>query len=40
VAFGVAGSGGVGDEPHKDVYIVGQTHDGKLARLKTSVVET
>ena len=30
----------VGDEPQKDVYIVGQTPDGKLAGLKTSVVET
>ena len=30
----------VGDEPHKDVYLVGQTPDGKLAGPKTSVVET
>jgi hypothetical protein len=30
----------VGDEPEKDVYIVGKTRDGKLAGLKTSVVET
>jgi histidine triad (HIT) family protein len=30
----------VGDEPEKDVYIVGGTRDGKLAGLKTSVVET
>ena len=30
----------VGDEPHKDVYLVGRTPDGKLAGLKTSVVQT
>jgi hypothetical protein len=30
----------VGDEPEKDVYIVGKTKDGKLAGLKTTVVET
>jgi hypothetical protein len=30
----------VGDEPEKDVYIVGKTPDGKLAGLKTTVVET
>ncbi len=30
----------VGDEPEKDVYIVGRTKDGQLAGLKTTVVET
>jgi hypothetical protein len=30
----------VGDEAAKDVYIVGKARDGKLAGLKTSVVET
>jgi hypothetical protein len=30
----------VGDEPEKAVYMVGKTQDGKLAGLKTSVVET
>src|SRR5438105_339428 len=30
----------VGDEPEKDVYIVGKTEDGHLAGLKTTVVET
>jgi hypothetical protein len=30
----------VGDEPEKDVFIVGQTKDGHLAGLKTTVVET
>jgi histidine triad (HIT) family protein len=30
----------VGDEAEKDVYIVGQTKDGHLAGLKTTVVET
>jgi hypothetical protein len=30
----------VGDEAERDVYIVGKTKDGKLAGLKTSVVET
>jgi hypothetical protein len=30
----------VGDEPEKDVYIVGKTGDRKWAGLKTSVVET
>ena len=30
----------VGDEAEKDIYIVGKTRDGKLAGLKTSVVET
>jgi histidine triad (HIT) family protein len=30
----------VGDEAEKVVYIVGQTRDGNLAGLKTSVVET
>jgi hypothetical protein len=30
----------VGDEPEKQVYVVGTTKDGQLAGLKTSVVET
>jgi hypothetical protein len=30
----------VGDEPEKAAYIIGKTQDGKLAGLKTSVVET
>jgi len=30
----------VGDEPEKEVYIVGKTQDGHLAGLKTTVVET
>jgi hypothetical protein len=30
----------VGDEREKDVYILGGTKEGKLAGLKTSVVET
>jgi hypothetical protein len=30
----------VGDEAERDVYVVGKTKDGKLAGLKTSVVET
>jgi hypothetical protein len=30
----------VGDEPERQVYIVGKTRDGKWAGLKTSVVET
>jgi hypothetical protein len=30
----------VGDEPEKDVYIVGKTADGRWAGLKTTVVET
>ncbi len=30
----------VGDEPEKDVYIVGKTKDGQWAGLKTTVVET
>ncbi len=30
----------VGDEPERDVYIVGKTPDGQLAGLKTAVVET
>jgi hypothetical protein len=30
----------VGDEPEKDVYIVGQTKDGQWAGLQTTVVET
>jgi hypothetical protein len=30
----------VGNEPAQDIYIVGKTKDGKLAGLKTSVVET
>jgi Nuclease A inhibitor-like protein len=30
----------VGDESEKMVYTVGKTQDGKLAGLKTSVVET
>jgi hypothetical protein len=30
----------VGNEPEKAVYVVGRTQDGKLAGLKTSVVET
>ena len=30
----------VGDEPEKDVYIVGKTADGRWAGIKTQVVET
>jgi hypothetical protein len=30
----------IGDEPEKDVYLVGKTKDGQLAGLKTTVVET
>jgi hypothetical protein len=30
----------IGDEPEKQVYIVGKTSDGKWAGLKTTVVET
>jgi hypothetical protein len=30
----------VGDEPERQVYVVGKTRDGKWARLKTSVEET
>jgi hypothetical protein len=30
----------VGDEAERNVYVVGKTKDGKLAGLKTSVVET
>jgi hypothetical protein len=30
----------VGDEAERNVYVVGKTRDGKLAGLKTSVVET
>jgi hypothetical protein len=30
----------VGDEAERSVYIVGKTKDGRLAGLKTSVVET
>src|SRR4051794_25817530 len=30
----------VGDEPEKEVYIVGKTKDGRWAGLKTTVVET
>jgi hypothetical protein len=30
----------VGDDPEKQVYIVGKTSDGKWAGLKTTVVET
>jgi hypothetical protein len=30
----------VGDEPKKQVYVVGKTSDGQWARLKTTVVET
>jgi histidine triad (HIT) family protein len=30
----------VGDEAEREVYIVGKTSDGKLAGLKTTVVET
>ncbi len=30
----------LGDEPKKDVYIVGKTEDGQWAGLKTEVVET
>jgi hypothetical protein len=30
----------VGDEPEKDVFLVGKTKDGQLAGLKTTVVET
>ena len=30
----------VGDEPEKQVYIVGRTADGQWAGLKTTVVET
>ena len=30
----------VGDEPERQVYVVGKTSDGKWAGLKTTVVET
>ena len=30
----------IGEEAEKDVYIVGKTKDGRLAGLKTTVVET
>jgi histidine triad (HIT) family protein len=30
----------IGDEPERDVYIVGRTADGHLAGLQTTVVET
>jgi hypothetical protein len=30
----------VGDEPERQVYVVGKTKDGKWAGLKTTVVET
>jgi hypothetical protein len=30
----------VGDEPEREVYVVGKTADGALAGLKTTVVET
>jgi hypothetical protein len=30
----------IGDEPERDVYIVGKDHDGEVAGLKTKVVET
>jgi histidine triad (HIT) family protein len=30
----------VGDEAERDIYIVGKTHDGQWAGLKTSAVET
>jgi hypothetical protein len=30
----------VGDEPERQVYVVGKTQDGKWAGLKTTVVET
>jgi Nuclease A inhibitor-like protein len=30
----------VGDEPEKQVYVVGKTRDGQWAGLKTTVVET
>jgi histidine triad (HIT) family protein len=30
----------VGDQPEREVYIVGKTKDGKLAGLRTTVVET
>lgn len=30
----------LGDEPEKPVYVVGKTADGKLAGVKTTVVET
>jgi hypothetical protein len=30
----------LGDEPEKPVYVVGKTTDGKLAGVKTTVVET
>jgi histidine triad (HIT) family protein len=30
----------VGDEPEKQVYVVGKSQDGKWAGLKTTVVET
>jgi hypothetical protein len=30
----------IGEEPEKDIYIVGKTSDGRWAGLKTTVVET
>jgi hypothetical protein len=30
----------IGDEPEKQVYVVGKTSDGKWAGLKTTIVET
>jgi hypothetical protein len=30
----------VGDEPERQVYVVGKTSDGQWAGLKTTVVET
>ena len=30
----------VGDDPERQVYVVGKTSDGKWAGLKTTVVET
>jgi hypothetical protein len=30
----------VGDEPEREVYIVGKTKDGQWAGLQTAVVET
>ena len=30
----------IGDEAEKQVYVVGKTEDGKLAGIKTTVVET
>jgi hypothetical protein len=30
----------VGDEPKRQVYVVGKTKDGKWAGLKTTAVET